>query len=450
MEKTMNFTEGKILGPLMKFAGPVFLALFIQSLYGAVDLLIVGRFALPVDVSGVATGSMLMGNLMGAVSGLAMGVTVYLGEMIGQKRERECGRIIGSGIILFLVLGVVMMAVIASCAGGIARLLNAPQEAMTQTVSYIRVCGLGYVVIIAYNLISSVFRGIGDSRTPLIAVVIACVFNVAGDLLLVAGLGMGARGAAVATVAAQGISVLLSLLMIRRKKLPFNMERAHLRPEKAIIRKIVRIGAPIALQDILTNITFLVILALINGLGVTVSAGVGVAEKVCYFIMLIPLAFMQSLAAFVSQNRGAGKPERAARGFAYATLVSFLIGVVMFWLAYFHGDLLASVFANDPAIIAAAAEYLKAYGIDCLLVGFVFCFIGYFNGMECTRFVMIQGILTAFLVRLPISWIMSRQTPTILFHIGLAVPASSVAGIALCVIYFIVQQRRLRRERAMQ
>ena len=174
----------------------------------------------------------------------------------------------------------------------------------------------------------------------------------------------------------------------------------------------------------------------------------GVAEKVCYFIMLIPLAFMQSLAAFVAQNRGAGKPERATRGFVYAVIVSTLIGVAMFWLAYFHGDILASIFASDPGVIAAGAEYLKAYGIDCLLVGFVFCFIGYFNGMECTRFVMIQGILTAFLVRLPISWIISRQTPTILFHIGLAVPASSVAGIVLCVIYFIALQRRLRRERA--
>ncbi|MBR2738782.1 MAG: MATE family efflux transporter [Lachnospiraceae bacterium] len=448
MERTMNFTEGKILGPLMKFAGPVFAAIFIQSLYGAVDLLIVGRFAQPADVSGVATGSLLMSTLMGMISGLAMGVTVYLGEMIGQKRERECGRIIGSGSIMFLVIGVVMMVVIAAGAGVISRLLNAPEEAMTQTISYIRVCGLGYVVIIAYNLISSVFRGLGDSHTPLITVVIACVYNVAGDLLLVAGLDMGARGAAIATVAAQGISVLLSLLMIRRKKLPFRLERAHLRPEKVIIRKIVRIGAPIALQDILTNVTFLVILSLINGLGVTVSAGVGVAEKVCYFIMLIPLAFMQSLAAFVAQNRGAGKPERATRGFVYAVIVSTLIGVAMFWLAYFHGDILASIFASDPGVIAAGAEYLKAYGIDCLLVGFVFCFIGYFNGMECTRFVMIQGILTAFLVRLPISWIISRQTPTILFHIGLAVPASSVAGIVLCVIYFIALQRRLRRERA--
>ena len=448
MERSLNFTEGKILGPLMRFAGPVFAALFIQSLYGAVDLLIVGRFAQPVDVSGVATGSMLMGTLMGMISGLAMGVTVFLGEMIGQKRERECGRIIGNGIIMFLVIGLVMMMVIAIGAGGISRLLNAPEEALPQTISYIRVCGLGYVVIIAYNLISSVFRGIGDSRTPLVAVVIACVCNVAGDLLLVAVLGMGARGAAIATVAAQAVSVVLSLLLIRRKKLPFTLERAHFRPEKAIIRKIVRIGAPIALQDILTNITFLVILALINELGVTVSAGVGVAEKVSYFIMLIPMAFMQSLAAFVAQNRGAGKPERATRGFFYAAVVSTLIGVVMFWLAYFHGDILASIFASDPGVVAAGAEYLKAYGIDCLLVGFVFCFIGYFNGMERTRFVMIQGILTAFLVRLPISWIMSRQTPTILFHIGLAVPASSVVGIVLCVIYFIVLQRLLRRERA--
>ncbi|MCR5538606.1 MAG: MATE family efflux transporter [Lachnospiraceae bacterium] len=444
--RAINFTEGKILGPLLRFAVPILLGAFLHALYGAVDLLIVGRFSLAADVSGVSTGSMLMSTLTSLVASLSVGLTVFLAEMVGQKNEKEGGRIIGSGIVMFFVIAVVMMAVISGGAGFLARLMNAPEEAMVQTTQYIRICGLGFVVIIAYSLISGVFRGIGDSVTPLIAVIIACIANIGGDLLLVGGLNMGAKGAAIATVAAQGLSVVLSLVMVRKKPLPFKLERGQIRPDGTIIKKIVRIGAPLALQDVLSNFSFLAILAIINGLGVIVSAGVGVTEKVCFFIMLIPLAFMQALAAFVAQNRGAGKLDRAEKGLRYAVTVSFLIGVVMFWLAFFHGDLLTGIFASDPAIIAAGVEYLKAYGIDILLVGFVFCFIGYFNGMEHTRFVMIQGIACSFLIRLPIAFIMSRQTPPVLFRIGLGIPASTAVQILLCVIFFLRLRRKARQD----
>ncbi len=446
MAEQKNFTEGKILVPLLKFAIPVLFALFLQSLYGAVDLMIVGKFADPADVSGVSTGSQIMMTLTNLVSSLSMGMTVFLGQKIGERKASEGGEIVANGIKLFLSIGIFLTVFISLMAGNLANIMNAPKEAFDLTVSYIRICGAGAIVIITYNLIGSIFRGLGDSVTPLITVAIACVCNIAGDLILVAGFGMGTKGAAIATVLAQLISVLISLWLISKKELPFKLDRACFKSGKGIIKKIVFIGAPIALQDFLVGISFLVILAIVNSLGVIASAGVGVAEKVCAFIMLIPSAFAQSMSAFVSQNRGAGRYDRAFKGLKYAIGVSFIFAVLMFYTGFFHGDMLAGIFAKDAEVVAASWDYLKAYAIDCLFTCFLFCFIGFFNGMEYTRFVMAQGIVGAFLIRIPVSYIMSKQEPVSLFHIGLATPCSTVTQIAMCFLCLFYLKKKLRKK----
>lgn len=431
----------------MRFAMPVLFALFLQSMYGAVDLLVVGKFAGSEDVSAVSTGSQIMFTITNLVSSLAMGITVFLGQKMGEHDEKEGSKIVGSGIVLFLVIGAALTVAIPLLSSVLAQVMQAPEEAYDLTVTYIRICGMGSIVIISYNLIGSIFRGIGDSRTPLVTVFIACICNIAGDLLLVAGLRLGTAGAAIATVFAQFISVISSLILIRKKTLPFSLEKSDIRFNKKTTGKIIFIGAPIALQDLLVGISFLAIMAIVNSLGVIASAGVGVAEKICGFIMLVPMAFMQAMSAFVAQNRGAGKPERALKGLFYAVAASTLFGVVMFYLAFFHGDMLSFIFASDARVIEASADYLKAYGIDCLLTCFVFCFIGYFNGMERTRFVMIQGIIAAFCVRLPISFAMSLWEPVTLFHIGLAVPISSVAQIIMSSVFMLMMKRSSEKKR---
>ena len=236
--------------------------------------------------------------------------------------------------------------------------------------------------------------------------------------------------------------------MIRKKQLPFTLNRESFRPEGRVIKKVVSLGAPIAIQDFLVGLSFLIILGIVNNLGLTYSAGIGVAEKVCMFIMLVPIAFMQSMAAFTAQNRGAGKPERAETGLRYAIVVSLIFAVGLFFLTFFRGDVMASLFANDPDVIAAAAEYLKAYAIDCIMVSFVFCFTGFFNGMEYTKFVMAQSLAGAFCVRVPVSMLMSRIVPVSMFYIGLATPLSSVLQIVLCLICMVIYKKRLRQRLA--
>ena len=434
----------RILLPLVRFMIPVFFSMLIQSLYGAVDLLIVGKFASSVDVSAVATGSQIMFTLTNLVASFSMGTTILLGQMIGQGRGREGGDVIGASLCLFAAVALVFTGVVPLAAPSLASVMNAPEEAFRETVSYIRICGFGSLFILSYNLIGSIFRGIGDSKTPLVTVLIASAFNVLGDLALVAGLGMGTRGAALATVAAQALSVGISLLLIRKKALPFTLTRKQLRFDGPIIRRVTKLGLPIALQDLLVGVSFLIITAIVNDLGLTASAAIGVAEKVCGFIMLVPSAFMQAMAAFVAQNIGAGRYDRAKRALLYAIGISAALAVVMFAVTYWRGDLLSAVFSNDGAVIFASADYLRAYAIDCLLTCFLFCFIGFFNGLGLTRFVMIQGILGAFCVRVPVSFLMARREPVSLFRIGLATPCSTLLQIVLCFVCFAWAGKRFR------
>ena len=442
MERKNDFTTGKILGPLLRFMVPVFLAMLLQVMYGAVDLLIVGKFAQSRDVSAVSTGSQMMMTVTGLITSFAMGTTILLGRRIGEGRGREGGEVVGSSICLFGAIAAGFTVLIPVLSRPLSSVMNAPAEAFDATAAYIRICGLGSLFIIAYNLIGSIFRGIGDSRTPLMTVFIACVCNIAGDLLLVAVFHMGAAGAASATVLAQAISVVISLLVLRKRELPFHFDRKDIRFNGVIVRRVTSLGFPIALQDLLVGISFLVLLAIVNSLGLIPSAGIGVAERVCGFIMLIPLAFMQAMAAFVAQNIGAGEYRRARKALVYAIAVSTMLAVVMFVVTFWRGDLLAGLFSNDPDVIGAGAEYLKAYAIDCLLTCFLFCFIGFFNGLGMTRFVMLQGIIGAFLVRIPVAFLMSREVPVSMFHIGLATPCSTVVQVIMCLACFSVANKR--------
>lgn len=442
MEKNTSFTEGKILQPLILFAFPVLLALFLQAMYGAVDLLIVGKFATSADVSAVSTGSQIMTTLTNLISSFAMGTTILLGQQIGSGRKEEGGKTVGTAVLMFAGIAILMSIIMVIFAPQISSIMNAPEEAFQKTVNYIRICGSGMLVIVAYNLIGCIFRGLGDSKTPLITVAIACVCNIAGDLLLCAVFHMGTEGAAIATVFAQIISVVASFLFIRKKELPFIIRRTDIRIHREYLGKMVGFGAPIALQDLLVSISFLIILAIVNSIGVIASAGVGVAEKVCAFIMLISSAFMQSMSAFVAQNYGAGLMRRARKALHYGIAVSFSIGVVMFLITFFHGNLLAGIFSSDTEVVLAAADYLKAYAIDCLFTAIFFCYTGFYNGIGKTRFVMIQGILGAFFVRVPVSYIMSIQPDASLFHIGLATPMSSILQLVLCVGFMLILQRR--------
>ena len=441
MEKN-DFTQGNILSSLIRFALPVLAALFLQAMYGAVDLLVVGRFAETADVSGVATGSLLIHTFTMLVTGLAMGITVLVAQAVGRRDREEASRGIGGGIFLFALVAAVMTALLVCLSRELSALMQAPPEAMEQTNAYVKICGMGSAFIVAYNLLGSVFRGLGDSKTPLLTVAIACAVNIAGDLLFVAVFHMGAAGAALATVIAQGVSVLISVIIIKSRTLPFDFSTKYLKPDFKVIKHILKIGVPVALQDFLVGISFLVVQTIVNSISVTASAGTGVAEKVCAFLMLVATSYMQSMSAFVAQNIGAGQPARAKRALMYGILTSLLAGTLTGAAAFFFGDVLASLFSSDGNVIMLAHEYLKSYAIDCVLTSFLFCFIGYYNGIKKTFFCMIQGIFGAFFIRIPAALLISRVKNVTLFMIGLATPISTVVQIIICLAMFALLMRR--------
>lgn len=419
----------------MQFSVPILLAVFLQAMYGAVDLLVVGQFGNAASVSAVSTGSQVMQTVTGIISGLAVGTTVLIGQKIGAKDADGAAKTVGSSVVLFGILAVLLSIVMLFGARPFAALMHAPAEAFDKTVAYIRICSAGIVFIVAYNVISGIFRGVGNSRYPLLFVGIACVCNIVGDFVLVGAAHMDAAGAALATVLSQAVSVVLSVWIIRRGGVGLQISRRDIRFNKTVIAKILRLGSPIALQDAMTNVSFLIITSIINALGLIQSAAIGVSEKVVVFIMLIPISFMSSVSAFSAQNIGAGKPRRARQAMLYAMAVSLCFGIPMFFLTFFRGDILAGIFSKDAQVIAACAEYMKAYAIDCMLVCVLFCFMGYFNGTGKTLFVMLQGVLAAFLVRIPYSYFVSKIPGVSMLEIGFASPLATLFSLVLCVFY---------------
>lgn len=441
--KANDFTQGGIGGKLLKFMLPVLGALVLQAMYGAVDILVVGWFGTTAGISGVSTGSNIVNLITFTVTGLSMGITVLIGRYIGEKKEDRVGKVIGGAICFFIVLSIIIAIVMLTMARPLALLMQAPEEAIDLTVTYVRICGGGIIFIVAYNVISSIFRGLGNSKLPLIFVAIACVTNIIGDLIFVAVFHMNVAGAALATVLAQVVSVVLSLVIIRKQKLPFTMKKKDICFNREI-KNFVGVGIPIAFQEILTQLSFLALCAFINRLGLEASSGYGVANKIVNFIMLVPGALMQSMSAFVAQNVGAGLENRAKKAMFTGMGIGACIGVCISMLAFFRGDLLAFVFSGDAAVIAKAAEYLKGFSLEAIVTSILFSFIGYYNGHSQTVFVMVQGIAQTFLVRLPMSYIMSIQPDASLVGIGLAAPSATIFGILINVIFFIIYTRKLK------
>ena len=436
-----DFTQGSILKKLVAFMLPVLGALVLQAAYGAVDLLVVGRFGTNSGLSAVSTGSQVLNLVTFVVTQLAMGVTVLIARYLGEKRPEQIGGLIGGSTVVFTIITAVLFVALVFFAEPISRLVQAPAEALDLTTGYVRICGGGIFFIVAYNLLSAIFRGLGDSKSPLMFVAVACVVNIVGDLLLVAVFHMDAAGAALATVFAQAISVVFALMLLKKRGLPFKITKRDFRITPQC-RRALKIGLPLALQECLTQGSFLALCAFVNRLGLLASSGYGVANKIVNFAMLVPSALMQSMASFVSQNVGAGNEQRARKSMFTGMGVGMVIGVIVFALVMFKGDVLTSLFTTDPDVIQNGFDYLKGFAAETILTAVLFSMIGYFNGHNNTVWVMAQGLIQTLIVRLPMSYIMSIQPNASLTSIGLAAPTATLFGIVLNVIYYMRTQKR--------
>ena len=440
MNDKADFTQGNILKKLVLFMMPVLGALVLQATYGAVDLLVVGRFGSTSGLSAVSTGSQVLNLVTFVVIQFAMGITVLIARYLGEKRPEQIGSVIGGGAVVFAMISLGLFIVMVCFAHPISVIMQAPAEAVDLTSSYIRICGSGIFFIVAYNLLSAVFRGLGDSKSPLLFVLVACIANIIGDLVLVAGFHMDAAGAALATVTAQALSVVFAIILLLKKDLPFTILKKDFCLNSQC-KRFLKIGLPLALQEFLTQVSFLALCAFVNRLGLEASSGYGVACKIVNFAMLVPSALMQSMASFVSQNVGAGKTKRARQSMFTGIGVGLAVGCVVFVLVMFKGDVLSGFFSTDPAVIQNGFAYLKGFAPETLVTAVLFSMVGYYNGNDKTVWVMTQGLIQTLLVRLPFAYFMSIQPHASLTRIGLAAPVSTTVGIILNVGFYIYLSR---------
>lgn len=442
-----DFTQGSILKKLSLFMLPILGALVLQAAYGAVDLLVVGRFGSTSGLSAVSTGSQVLNLVTFVVTQFAMGITVLIARYLGEKRPEQIGSVIGGGVVVFAIISVILFIVMITLARPISVLMQAPAEALGLTTSYVRICGGGIIFIVAYNLLSAIFRGLGDSKSPLLFVLVACIVNIFGDLLLVAGLHLDAAGAAIATVCAQAVSVVCAIYILLKKHLPFQIQKSDFRINSQC-RKFLGIGLPLALQEFLTQISFLALCAFVNRLGLEASSGYGVACKIVNFAMLIPSSLMQSMASFVSQNVGANLYKRARQTLFTGIGIGLFFGCIVFAIVMLKGDLLAGFFTTEPAVIQNGFDYLKGFAPETIVTAILFSMIGYFNGNNQTVWVMVQGLVQTLLVRLPMSYYMSIQPNASLNKIGLAAPTSTAVGIVLNILFFLYFTKRNKEKHA--
>lgn len=443
MERNESLLKGNITGALVRFAVPIMLANILQLLYSATDMFVVGKFASTADVSGVTTGSIVMVTLTYVIVAFTNSVTVMLGRFAGAKKVEDMSKTVGTAILFFIALAAVLTALMLVLSRSVVKWMDAPPEAVDATLDYLVICSSGIIFITGYNLAGSILRGIGDSKTPLIFVAVACVINIAVDLILVCIFHMGAAGAAFATVGSQAGSLIFSIIYLHRKGLGFPFRASHIRWHAEHGKQLVKLGAPLALQEFLVNLSFMIITMLINGMGVAASAASGIVEKLGSFACRPTAAFSAAVSAMAANNIGAGFHDRAKKCMWTGICICVAWTVVFYTFSYFHGDLLVKIFSNDPSVAENGILYMRSYFTDLIVISFVFIMNGYFTAYGHTVFSMAHSLIATFLIRVPFSFIFSRMSGVTLFHMGIPAPISSLLSLILCLFFLRYQRRRL-------
>ena len=445
-----NLTTGSIPKTIFSFSLPYFLSYFLQTLYGTADLLIIGQFNSVDSTTAVSIGSQVMHMLTVMIVGLAMGTTVMTGRAVGAQDRRQVNLAVGNTASLFMLLSVALTAILLCFVKPIVAVMSTPEEAVSSTISYLTICFLGIPFITAYNIISSIFRGMGDSRRPMYFIAVACVCNIALDYLFIGALSLGPTGAALGTTIAQAISVLLSLLVIRShgKEMGIRLQKRDLVPDKAVLGRILRIGFPIAMQDGLIQIAFIIITVIANRRGLNDAAAVGIVEKFISFVFLVPSSMLSTVSALGAQNIGAGKPERARQTLYTAIAIAAGFGLVIALLIQRIAEPVVALFTNaaDSAeVVRRGGEYLRGYIWDALFAGIHFCFSGYFCACGRSELSFLHNISAIALVRIPGVYFASLRYPDTLFPMGIATACGSLTSVIICVAAFLLLRKKERK-----
>lgn len=440
-----NLTTGSVLNNIVYFSIPYLFSYFLQILYGLADLFVVGQFCGVSTITAVSIGSQIMHMLTVIIVGLAMGTTVVIAQAIGANDKKRTTQAVGNTITLFLVFSLVMAVVLLLSVGGIVSVMSTPVEAVAETKSYLTICFLGIPFIVAYNIIASIFRGLGDSKSPMYFIMIACAVNIILDYVLIGAYRMGASGAAIATVVSQTVSVIVALIFIKKHKSGLQVSRAELKPRKAVMGKILNIGVPVALQDGFIQIAFLVITIIANLRGLNDAAAVGIVEKIIGILFLIPSAMLSTVSAVAAQNLGAKKVDRAKKTLWEALAITVGFGMVFSIAIQFMAGDVVSIFTSESEVIRLGDQYLRGYVWDCVLAGMHFCFSGFFCACGWSILSFIHNVAAIIIARIPLAYLASVMFPDTLYPMGMATNTGSLLSVLICVGAYIWlnKQRKL-------
>ena len=442
-----DLTTGSIGRNILKFSLPYFLSYFLQTLYGMADLFIIGQFNGVASTTAVSIGSQVMHMITVMIVGIAMGTTVMIGKSVGAKQKKETSKIIGNTVSLFVCLSVVLTVVLLFFVHPIVRIMSTPQQAVEGTTAYLTICFAGIPLITAYNIISSIFRGLGDSKSPMYFIAVACGVNIVLDYVFIGGLHFGASGAALGTTLAQTISVivaLIALIAIRKKDTGISLKRSDLKPEGKTLKNILGIGIPISLQDGFIQISFIVITIIVNQRGLNDAAAVGIVEKIISFVFLVPSSMLSAVSAIAAQNIGAGKDERATKTLKYAIMISMSFGLCVAVLMQFISNFVVGIFTVDTMVIHMGSQYIRSYIWDCMIAGIHFSFSGYFCAYGKSGISFLHNVLSIVLIRIPGAYFASKWFIDTLYPMGCAAPAGSLLSVIVCGIAFMYLKRRRR------
>ncbi len=440
MEK--NLTEGNLLKTIATFSVPFLMSYFLQTLYGMADLFITGQYNGSDMITAVSIGSQIMHMVTVMIVGLAMGGTIMIGRYVGAKDERKLSQTIGNMAVLFLGLSLILAALLLLLTAPIISVMQTPMEAVDGTGAYLRICFVGIPMITAYNIISAVFRGMGDSKSPMYFIAVACIFNIVLDYLLIGGMHMGSAGAALATVLAQSISVLIALWAMLRRGLGVHLSRSDFRPDRKCMRDMLSIGFPVCAQDGFIQISFLIITMIANMRGVDMAAAVGIVEKIITFIFLIPSSVLSTVSAIAAQNIGAGKPERARQTLKIASLVAFGIGIIIALVTQVVGGGVVGLFTSDAYVAMLGTQYFHTYVFDCAFAGIHFAFSGFFSACGRSIISFAHNVASILLIRIPMAYLAMIWYPDTLAPMGIAPAAGSVLSAVICIAAYALLRKR--------
>ena len=430
-----DLTTGSVFKRIVYFSLPYLLSYFLQTLYGMADLFITGQFYGVDTITAVSNGSQIMHMMTVIIVGLAMGTTVTIGHSVGAKCMEQAEKIIGNTIMLFMGIAVVFTVILVVLVKPIVVLIATPQEAVAGTSVYLLICFIGIPFITAYNIISSIFRGLGDSKSPMYFIGIACVMNIALDYLFMGAFHM---------VCAQTFSVLVALWVIRRRKTGISLKKSDFKIERAVIGQVLKIGIPVALQDGFIQVAFMIITVIANSRGVSDAAAVGVVEKVISALFIVPSSMLATVSALSAQNLGAGKEKRATDTLHYATVITTIYGMIVAVLIQFIAENVVGIFTSDTTVVTMGSAYIRSYIWDCIFAGIHFSFSGYFAACGKSYIGFLHNIISITFVRVPGSYLASKYFIDTLYPMGLAAPAGSLVSVAICVTAFILLKRKSR------